>query len=99
MDQNTNPDEYYVLGRQQQNNNVAILCRNSSPALYKTKKESIKARSRLLNDRRTLNNEHTLHVIQELRVYKIQKGELLMWHIGELWAYIDKKRLTQLEDL
>ena len=89
---------YYVLGWDQPNLKVAILCRSTGgPFLGKTWKETIKTRTGLLNDQRALANEHARQIIKELRIYKLPKGEPLIWRPGDLWSYVDRRILEKLE--
>jgi len=94
----TTQDFYYVLGWEQSNQKIAILCKGSAgPALFKTWKETLKMRTNLLNDRRSIENEHAQNIIRELRIYRLKKGEPLLWRPGELWVYVDKRVLERME--
>jgi hypothetical protein len=92
------PNCYYVLGWEQPNSKIAILCRGSGgPALCRTWKESLKLRTSLLNDPRASNNSHAQGIIRELRIYRMPKGEALFWRPGDLWVYVDRRVLESLE--
>ncbi|MDX1918560.1 MAG: hypothetical protein SFT81_05415 [Candidatus Caenarcaniphilales bacterium] len=91
-------DSYYVLGWEQPNEKVAILCRGKGPALCKSWKESLKLRTNLINDPRARRNQNAQLIIQELRIYRLAKGELLLWRPGDLWAYVDKRILEKIEN-
>ncbi|MFN5539436.1 MAG: hypothetical protein ACK481_05185 [Candidatus Melainabacteria bacterium] len=89
---------YYVLGWEQPNQKVAILCRGASgPALCKTWKESLKLRTSLINDPRSNQNANAQRIIRELRIYRLPKGQSLLWRPGDLWIYVDKRALEPLE--
>ena len=90
---------YYVLGWEQPNSKIAILCRGTAgPTLCKTWKESLKLRTNLLNDPRAHKNRYAQQIIKELRIYRMPKGEALFWRPGDLWVYVDKRMLDALED-
>ena len=89
---------YYVLGWRQPNNKVAILCRDSQgPVLCKSWRETLKLRTSLLNDPRATDNLNALRIIKELRIFRLRKGESLLWRPGDLWVYLDMRVLEQLE--
>jgi len=92
------PKVYYLLGWQQPNSKIAVLCKSySGPALCKTWKEAVKLRSNLLNDPRGSKNKFAKYIIKELRIYMINKGEPLFWRPGDLWVYIDRRVLKEVE--
>jgi hypothetical protein len=92
------PNCYYVLGWEQPNGKVAILCRNNyGPALCKTWKESLKLRTSLLNDPRSGDNQNAQRIIGALRIYRLHKGEALFWRPGDLWVYVDQRAIEPIE--
>lgn len=92
------PNCYYVLGWEQPNSKIAILCRGAAgPALCRTWKESLKLRTSLVNDPRATKNAFAQEIIRELRIYRLPKGEALFWRPGDLWVYVDKRVLEALE--
>lgn len=92
------PTCYYVLGWEQPNAKIAILCRNNiGPAICQTWKESLKLRTNLLNDPRTTQNVNTQRIISSLRIYRLPKGEALFWRPGDLWVYVDKRVVEPIE--
>lgn len=89
---------YYVLGWEQPNSKVAVLCKDlAGPVLCKTWKETIKLRTNLLNDPRASDNAHAQKIIKDLRIYRLSGGEPLLWRPGDLWIYVDKRILERLE--
>lgn len=102
--QHSQPEEakgtnsYYVLGWEQPNSKVALLCRSpGGPALCSTWKESLKLRTSLLNDPRTMNNAVAQKIIYSLRIYRLPRGEALLWRPGDLWVYVDSRILEAIE--
>ena len=92
------PNCYYILGWEQPNFKVAILCRgDSGPALCRTWKESLKLRTSLLNDPRANKNPNAQIIIRSLRIYRLPKGEALLWRPGDLWVYVDRREVEALE--
>lgn len=92
------PNCYYVLGWEQPNSKVAILCRNNlGPAICKTWKESLKLRTSLLNDPRSNSNANAQRIISSLRIYRLPKGEALFWRPGDLWVYVDRRLVEAIE--
>lgn len=97
-EENKTPTCYYVLGWEQPNFKVAILCRSTGgPALCRTWKESLKLRTTLVNDPRASNNNFAQHIIMALRIYRLPKGEPLLWRPGDLWVYVDRDSVEALE--
>ncbi len=89
---------YYILGWEQPNRKIAILCRASmGPALCRTWQETVKLRTNLVNDPRTGRNGNALEIIKELRIYRLLKGEALLWRPGDLWVYVDRRALEKME--
>ncbi len=100
INKNINEDNtsYYVLGWEQVNSKVAILCRSGiGPLLCKSWKDALKARTNLLNDPRASQNTNAQKIIRELRIYRLPKGEPLLWRPGDLWLYVDKRILERVE--
>ena len=91
-------NSYYVLGWEQPNSKIAILCRGSGPVLCKTWKDSIKLRTGLLNDPRAMNNNNAQNIIKQLRIYRLPKGEPILWRPGDLWVYVDQRSLRRMEN-
>ncbi|HEY9885726.1 MAG TPA: hypothetical protein V6C96_00555 [Vampirovibrionales bacterium] len=92
------PNCYYVLGWEQPNTKVAILCKKvAGPVICETWKESLKLRTKLLNDKRTSQNTNAQSIISSLRIYRLPKGEALFWRPGDLWVYVDRSIVELLE--
>lgn len=99
MSEQTQKQSYYVLGWKQPNGKIALLCRSDrGPVLCHNWKESVKTRTSLLNDPRASNNTNAQKIISNLRIYKLNKGETLIWRPGDLWTYMDRKVLELLEE-
>lgn len=94
--------EAYILGWQQPNGKVAILCRSSGsnpgPAFCSTKKEAIRLRTKLANDPRGKANKKAQEIIKRLLIYIYVSNETLMWRPGDLWVYVDQKSVELLEE-
>ena len=94
--------ERYVLGWSQPNGKVAVLCRSSGgnpgPAFCQTRKEAIRLRTKLANDPRGKNNKKAREVIKRLLIYLYISEETVMWRPGDLWVYLDPRKLEQLEE-
>ena len=100
INKNINEDKtsYYVLGWEQSNSKIAILCRASiGPLLCKSWKEALKTRTNLLNDPRASENINAQQIIRNLRIYRLSEGEPLLWRPGDLWLYVDKRSLERVE--
>ncbi|OGI19033.1 MAG: hypothetical protein A3B68_07455 [Candidatus Melainabacteria bacterium RIFCSPHIGHO2_02_FULL_34_12] len=91
----------YVLGWSQPNGKVAILCRsggsNPGPAFCQTRKEAILLRTKLANDPRGKQNNKAREIIKRLLIYMYMGEETIMWRPGDLWVYLDQKKLILLE--
>lgn len=91
----------YVLGWPQPNGKVAVLCRsggtNTGPAFCQTRKEAMLLRTKLANDPRGKHNRNSREVIKRLLIYMYVSEESIMWHPGDLWVYLDPKKLVLLE--
>lgn len=94
--------ERYVLGWPQPNGKIAILCRSSGnnpgPAFCQTRKEAIRLRTKLANDPRGKDNKKAHEVIKRLLVYLYLSDETVMWRPGDLWVYVDSRKVEQLEE-
>ena len=92
----------YVLGWPQPNGKVAILCRsggsNPGPALCQTRKEAMTLRTRLANDSRGKQNTKAREIIKRLLIYLYVSEEALMWRPGDLWVYVEPRKLVLLEE-
>jgi hypothetical protein len=99
MSSKSEPSVYYVLGWEQPNSKVAILCRGSSgPALCRTWKDTVKLRTNLLNDPRAKRNSQSSEIIRSLRIYRLSPQQPLIWKPGDLWVYVDARMLECVED-
>ena len=91
----------YVLGWPQPNGKVAILCRssgaNTGPAFCLTKKEALLLRTKLANDPRGRSSKKAQEIIKRLLIYMYSGDEIIMWKPGDLWVYLDPKKLILLE--
>ena len=91
----------YVLGWPQPNGKIAVLCRSSGanlgPAFCGTKKEALLLRTKLANDSRGRTNKKAQEIIKRLLIYMHPGNEMIMWKPGDLWVYLDPKRLILLE--
>lgn len=91
----------YVLGWPQPNGKIAILCRsggaNQGPAFCQTRKEAILLRTKLANDPRGRSNGKAQEIIKRLLIYLYSGEETIMWRPGDLWVYLDPKKLVLLE--
>ena len=93
--------EAYVLGWPQPNGKVAILCRsggtNPGPAFCQTRKEAVLLRTKLANDPRGKLNKKAREIIRRLLMYMYASDETIMWRPGDLWVYLDPRKLILLE--
>ena len=91
----------YVLGWPQPNGKVAVLCRsggtNPGPAICQTRKEAIVLRTKLANDPRGKHSKKAQEIIKRLLMYMYMGDESIMWRPGDLWVYLDPKKLVLLE--
>ncbi len=91
----------YVLGWPQPNGKVALLCRsggsNPGPAFCQTRKEAILLRTKLANDPRGKLNKKAREIIRRLFIYMYVSDETIMWRPGDLWVYMDPRKLVLLE--
>ena len=91
----------YVLGWPQPNGKIAILCRsggaNPGPAFCQTRKEAMLLRTKLANDPRGKLNKKAREIIRRLLIYMHVSDETIMWRPGDLWVYLDPKKLILLE--
>ncbi len=91
----------YVLGWPQPNGKIAVLCRsgstNQGPAFCQTRKEAILLRTKLANDPRGRNNGKAQQIVKRLLIYMYSGEETIMWRPGDLWVYLDPKKLILLE--
>ncbi len=91
----------YVLGWPQPNGKVAILCRsggtNPGPAFCQTKKEALLLRTKLANDPRGRSSTKAQETIKRLLIYMYPGDETIMWRPGDLWVYMDPRKLVLLE--
>lgn len=94
--------ESYVLGWPQPNGKIAILCRSSGtnpgPAFCQTRKEAIRLRTKLANDPRGKQNKKATEIIKRLLMYMYTSDETILWRPGDLWVYVDPRKLVQLEE-
>lgn len=94
--------EAYILGWPQPNGKVAILCRsggaNPGPALCQTRKEAMTLRTKLANDSRGKQNKKAREIIKRLLIYLYVSEEALMWRPGDLWVYVEPRKLVLLEE-
>lgn len=92
---------FYLLGWPQPNGKVAILCRsggsNPGPAICQTRKEALLLRTKLANDPRGKNNKNSREIIKRLLIYMYAGEESIIWRPGDLWVYLDPKKLVLLE--
>ncbi len=93
----------YVLGWPQPDGKVAILCRsggtNSGPAFCQTRKEAIQLRTKLVNDPRGKQNKKAREIIKRLLIYMYMSDETILWQPGDLWVYLDPRKLLLLEQM
>ena len=91
----------YVLGWPQPNGKVAILCRsggtNPGPAFRQGRKEAFLLRTKLANDPRGKQNKKAREIIKRLLMYMYVGEETIMWRPGDMWIYLDPKKLVLLE--
>lgn len=91
----------YVLGWPQPNGKIAVLCRsggaNPGPAFCQTRKEAVLLRTKLANDPRGRGSRKAQEIIRRLRMYLYSNEETIMWRPGDLWVYLDPKKLVLLE--
>lgn len=94
--------EAYVLGWPQPNGKVAILCRssgsNQGPAFCQTRKEAMRLRTKLANDPRGKQNKKAREIIKRLLIYLFVSDETIMWRPGDLWVYMEPRKLVLLEE-
>ena len=92
----------YVLGWSQPNGKVAVLCRsggtNPGPAFCQTRKEAVLLRTKLANDPRGKQNKKAREIIRRLLIYMYMSEEAVIWRPGDLWVYLDPKKLVLLEE-
>ena len=91
----------YVLGWPQPNGKVAILCRsggtNPGPGFCQSRKEAVVLRTKLANDPRGKQNKKAREIIKRLLIYMYMGDETIMWRPGDLWVYLDPRKLVLLE--
>ena len=92
----------YVLGWPQPNGKIAVLCRsggsNPGPAFCQTRKEAVLLRTKLANDPRVKQNRKAREIIRRLLIYMYMTEETIVWRPGDLWVYVEPKKLVLLEE-
>lgn len=92
----------YVLGWPQPNGKIAVLCRsggsNPGPAFCQTRKEAVLLRTKLANDPRGKQSKKAREIIRRLLIYMYMSEETIVWRPGDLWVYVEAKKLVLLEE-